>query len=274
MFNVLFAATVSTSALAEPVKLDFQPPAEVSMFESLRFVDGKGKLKGGTCEEAVTAALADARTNAASKRHPTVVAVFDQGKRGNWARPENVECEVKGKNIVVSIEALAIREGTDPAFMKITSDRVLEIADIIVIEGAMVQLQLQTFDLEAYKGGAYYRTVGLTREEVFPPDANRNTRAVTVYREQITPQIEELAKRIQGVPEIAGFHVAVGATAMNKKGETEGEAFHLYAPTDAALAFANGDITEQQLIESGAFLYADGNSNPVKMDISFVMAED
>jgi hypothetical protein len=261
-------------ASAEPIALDFQPPAEVSLFESLRFVDGKGKVKDGTCQDALVAAKADAVTAAQKKEHATIVAMYNGGERKSWARVTEVACEVKGKFSEVKVEALAIREGTDPAFPRITSDRVLEIADVVVNETAMVQLQLQGFNLEPYKGGVYYQALGLKREEAFAEKQNRNTRAVIVYREAITPNMTALATRIQGVPEISGFHVSVVASHLNKKGEPETEVYHLYAPTDAALGFANGDLTEQELIERGAFLYADGTAPPVKMDISFVDARD
>jgi len=52
------------------------------------------------------------------------------------------------------------------------------------------------------------------------------------------------------------------------------ESFHLYIPVEGASAFANGDSSEQELIDAGAFMYGSGAGNPVKTDISFVDAED
>ena len=268
---------VPTTALAENVPNPFQEPAEVTMFESIRIVTAKGKVKKGTCKEAAAAALADAEDNARRKTHATLIALYgERPKHGNWEPPAELYCEVKGKNSIVKAEALAIRLGSGDAYMNVTPQRVREIADAVIADGMMVQLQLQAFNVEDYKGQLYYRTVGMSRsdEQMFTKRQNRNTRAVMVYREHITPAIESLASLVEPVNEISGIHVSVSAKRMNKKDEVKTERFHLYVPTQSALGFAAGDITEQELINSGSFLYANGTSNPVKMDISFIDADD
>ncbi|MEO0604669.1 MAG: hypothetical protein AAF211_24760, partial [Myxococcota bacterium] len=244
------------------------------MFESIRLVDGKGKVKGGSCKDAVDAAMADMREKAEKKKHPTLVGVYDdRPKQGLTKYSEEVTCEVKGKNTMAKVEGLAIRSGDPASFKPITGTRVAEIGDALISEGIAIKLQLAGLDFEGYKGSTYWRTLK-EREDVFGKKANRNTRAVTVFRELITPSIPGLAEYFTPVPEIGGLHVVASAKRINKKNEEVEESFHLYIPVEGASQFANGDISEQELIDAGRFMYADGSSNPVKMDISFIDAED
>lgn len=275
MFAHLVLMLAAPTAQAKDVAHGYTGPEQVKMFESLRFVDGKGKLKGGSCEEAAKVAVTDLTETASKKNHPVVLRVYDERPRNGWVQDETVSCEEKGKKILVKIQGLALRPGSTEGFQEVSTDRVIEIVDSVIDQQMAVQLQLTTFDIEDYKGELYLRQLGLEREEPFARDANRNTRAVKVYRDQITPRIEAMASHIEGAqPEISGIHTSVKAQRYNKKGELEDEYYHLYVPTAAALGFANGDFTEQELINQGSFLYGDGGKKPVKMDISFIDAED
>lgn len=271
--STILAILAPSLASAQTVSTGFEPPAEVGLFESIRFVDGKAKIKGGSCEDAVAQAIEEMREKAQKKKHPEVVAVYtDRPKDTNFVSHPEVACETKGKNTLVKVEGLAVRPGMDEAFPKVSGERTAEIAGALTAPGGMVQMQLQAIDLVPYKGGVYYRATR-AREEVWPYGSNRNTRAVTLFREQITPGIAYLAELTAQVPEVTGVYVIGQATIM-EKGEEVSEYFHLYVPTDAAVKFSAGDITEQEVIDAGSFLHQKPGGRPVKMDISFVDAEN
>lgn len=272
--STLFALLAPSLAFAQSnVATGFEAPGDVALFESIRFVDGKAKIKGGSCEDAVAEAIAEMQAKAQKKKHPVVVAVYDERpKDANFMSHAEVACETKGKNTMVKVEGLAVAPGQDAAFAKVPGERIAEIAGSLTSGGGMVQAQLQAIDLIAYKGGVYYRTTR-SREDVWPYGPNRNTRAVTLFREQITPGIEYLSGLVEPVPEIKGVYV-IGYAKIMEKGEEVDERFHLYLPTASAVSFAAGDITEQEVIDAGAFLHQKAGGRPVKMDISFIDAED
>jgi hypothetical protein len=267
---------VSAPALATTVATDFQPPDEVPMFESARLIPAKGKAKG-TCEEALALAMTDLEEKATKKKHPQVIGLYPDKPEDSWVSAAELPCEIKGdpaapKGATVKLEGLAVRSGEGATFAPVTGTRITEIVAALTPGGMGITGRVASLSFEDFKG-ALYQTVRMSRgEEIFGPDVNRNTRAVTVYREIMTPNLGDYVEKLQGITEATGLHLSVTCNRVDE-GEQKTEAFHLYTPTDLAAQFVAGDISEQELSNGSAVMYESGG-NTVKMDISFVDAAD
>ncbi|MBW1879599.1 MAG: hypothetical protein JRJ84_14650 [Deltaproteobacteria bacterium] len=266
---------VSAPALATTVATDFQPPDEVPMFESARLIPAKGKAKG-SCEEALALAMTDLEAKATKKKHPQIISLYEDKPEDSWASAAELPCEIKGdpsnpKGATVKLEALAVRTGEGDAFAPVAGTRITEIVAALTPGGMGITGRVAALSFEDFKGALYY-TVRMSREDTFASSVNRNTRAVTVYREVMTPNLGGYVEKLQGVTEAAGLHLRVTCKRVHE-GEEKYESFHLYAPTDLAAQFVAGDISEQELSDGSAVMYESGGTT-VKMDISFVDAGD
>ena len=97
---------------------------------------------------------------------------------------------------------------------------------------------------------------------------------VTVMREALLPQIQAMGNLLAAVPEFRGTEITATSQRYNQKMELVDETFSFRIGTEAAQKFFAGAISEQELIDQGAVLYADASKPPVKMDVSFVDAAD
>lgn len=245
------------------------------MFERIRLTKSVGKVKGDGCEAALKAAWADLDRVMAKNGTDTIVATWTLNGRKGWGFEPEVECEDKGKKQVVKMESLLIKQGEGPAYKKITGDRMLEImgalqGDSNMMIGARVAM-MQTVD---YRGELYYVAPTVEHEGVIAWGANRNTRAVKVMRDDLLPLMQGMGDLLKAVPEFEGTEIKATAKTYNKKGEETVEVFIFRVGTEALLSFFAGELSEQEIIDKGAVLYAEGNKPPVKMDVSFVDAED
>lgn len=267
---LLFAPVVATAGSAPS---GFEAPAEVQMFESIRLIDGKGRVKGDSCADAVAAAVADVEAAAGQKKHPTIVALYDERPKDDLsATATEISCEVKGKKTVAKVEALAIRSGSDGAFPMVSPERVVEIADALVVEGAMVQLQLQYTDIVSLNGELYYETRS-SRDEVFDKTVTKNSRIVELFRGEWSERMRGLAGTLAEVEELEGMHFSATVKYLNKKSEESTETWELFVPTAAAAAFGSAEMSEQELIEASVLTHAYSGKPAVKSDIDFVLAD-
>lgn len=271
--SMMVAALLPASAMAEKVKPDFTAPTEVKMFESIRLVNGKGKIKGGSCADAAAAAMADMQAMAAKKKHPVIVALYDERPKFDLsATVDEVTCEAKGKNMLVKMEGMAIREGGSSAFPTISPERTIAIADALVVEGAMVQVQLQWTNIEDRQGQLYYKA-GSSRDEVFDRTWTKNSRGVELFRSDISRQARAIGASLTSVPEVSGVHLYASCKYINKKGEEKSESWNFYVTTEATTQFSEGNMSEQEFVNSGTLLHAYAGKPEVKTDIDFVLAD-
>ncbi|MCB9691599.1 MAG: hypothetical protein H6736_07275 [Alphaproteobacteria bacterium] len=251
-------------------------PDEVSMFENIRLTKAVGKVKGEGCEAALKAAWEDLDRVMGKNGTSTVVGVWTLNARDGWGFVPEVECEDAGKKQSVKIEALVIQEGSGPAYQKISGSRMLEIMSALQGDSnMMIGMRVAMMRTLDYQGELYYGAPTAKYEgQIFPKDASRNTRAVTVMREALLPQIQAMGNLLAAVPEFRGTEITATSQRYNQKMELVDETFSFRIGTEAAQKFFAGAISEQELIDQGAVLYADASKPPVKMDVSFVDAAD
>lgn len=273
MFALLI--TLLTSAWADTtIDHGHSVPESVRMFERVRLTKAVGKVSGEGCDAALRAAYTDLERVMGKAGTSDVIAVYTLNEREGWAQPQTVQCQDNGKKQTVKLEALVVDEGESNAYRPIAGPRVIEIVEAIQGDSNMlIAARIQAMRITDQGGKLYYGGSEVEYDGTFGPDDSRNTRAVTVMRETLLPQMRNLGQLLAAVPEFEGAELSATATRINKKGEEETDRFLFRVPTQEVQQFFRGEITEQQLVDAGAVLYDDG-AHKTRMDVSFVQAED
>lgn len=273
----LFAALTllaSPLAFASTIPHGHTPPDQVPMFEFIRLTKAVGNVKGEGCDAALKAAYADLDRVMGNSGANEVIAVFPLNARKGWEPVGEVECEDNGKKQTVKIEAVTVKTGQGPAYTTVSGKRVLEI--LAALQGSsnmLIALRIQSMRTVDYAGELYYAGMATKRDAAFGPGDNRNTRAVTVFREELLPQMQYLGELLTAVPEFRGTELSVNAVRIDDKGQTRSETYLFRVDTEGVQGFFRGEISEQEFLSRGAVLFTEGGP-PVKIDISFVDAAD
>jgi hypothetical protein len=260
---------MAPAASAETVGTEFRPPETVRMFEHAWVNTATGRSKTD-CADAYQIALG-AIEKKAQKRGRTVVAVFDHKSYAPFVSAPAVSCQLKGKKQVVQIGVLSIKQGESQAYPMVSGARIAEVVEGLIHTGSMVALQVASLKLEDRQSELYLK-MGDRREEVFSKSKNQNDRAVLSFRENVAQKIGPAGMRVAGAEEIHGVAFVV-ATVRMKKGEEVGEKFHYYTPKSAAIAFNNGEISEQSFLNQVDVLL-ETTGRPVKIDVNFLASAD
>ena len=271
----MFALAVlgfSAPALAQTTPVDFTPPAQVNLFESAAMFGGNGKVSGDDCAGAYKAAMEDAQATA-TKKKVTLVAVYDDKKAPEWTSITKVDCDNKGgKKSTVHLTLLGVRQGDGAAYPDISGERAAQIVGGLIMGNSLLSMQVGQMHIDAFQDHPYYSFNSGLREAAFGPGDNRNTRAVAVFRELLTPKIATLIDNVEPLSEIYGLHLYASDKHIDQAKEVV-ETFHLYVPTPVARGFVNGELSEQDLVDRSSVMY-DTGSMPVKTDVDFVQAKD
>ena len=272
LVSALVVCTFIAPAFAADIEHGYTVPTDLKMFERLRLTKAVGKAKGEGCD----VALADAKADLArlmDDKADTVVAVWPLNGREGWKPMTTVDCEDNGKKQSVKLEALTIKQGDSAAYQSVTGERMLEIVEeLLKGQTMMISWQLGAMRTLDYQGKLWYVSPPVTRKEYIV--GNRNTRAVTAMREDLLSRMEYMANMLEAVPEFHGVELAVANKHADKKGVLQDEQFLFRVPTEQIKGFFAGNVSEQELLDSGAVLFTDGDKPPVKIDISLVAVEE
>ena len=269
------------SAADEMVPLNFQPPESMKMFQQLRLTKAVGDVKGHDCAAALEAALADLDRVMGKAGMTDIAAIYTLNDREGWAPVNEVGCELKPKpdkvkKSIVKLEALVTMAGEGEAYGTISGVRATQMANTFVGNStSMVALQFTGMRILEEQGKIWF--VGNeSHEEVFPDKKNRNTRAVTVFRDDVLPRLEYWLGKLSEIDEIDGIQFNVSAKRAERvDGEWKdvGETFLFFLPTGPMTEFLGGGLSEQEMLDSG-FVQHQGKGPAVKIDISLIDAED
>lgn len=90
---------------------------------------------------------------------------------------------------------------------------------------------------------------------------------MTLFRKLMTPAIMGDASGLAKTPEVAGIDYAASDYRTDVKGAKHSETVDLYVPTRVAVGFANGDLTEQQMLDQSVAMHSAGAIS-VRMNIT------
>lgn len=276
MTHLLITAALSSAQAQQPVPLSYDLPDVVPMFDQTIVLRGTGSVKGADCEGALQLALSDLEVNRGRYNATHIIGVYER-----YAAREpvatSVGCTYKGKpeapkKSVVKLEALGIHAGSSPAFPDVTTERAREIAGALNIDRSvsvaarvmsaptmalMGNGAREAWDVaEEIRGVLYYPEGIETIDEGFLPEHNRSTRAATVFRRNVLPQIDAMANKLGAVPELGGVVFYSGTTHVNTSWETQTEALRYLIPSGALAGYAQGQLSaeatlDQTLVQHG-----------------------
>jgi len=266
---VTLFAVAAFAAAPTPTPVAVAPVASTHLFAETTLVGGTGKVKTGDCGAAYQAAIADVAAWQQKKGYTDLLAVFAPSDARELTPATQVDCEIAGdpsapKGATVHLKALVARPG-DPSFPQVDGARDFDIVKSLVTPGMLVGMQLDGIVLENHNNKAFLlrhsdlnKTLG----------GNRNNRAVSAFRDAVTPALANDTPRLAADPEITGLHYQVLYNVV-AGGKPAGEALDFYVPTEVAKGFVSGDLSEQQLVDKSQVLLGG-----VKIDISFVDAKN
>ncbi|MCB9679033.1 MAG: hypothetical protein H6737_28285 [Alphaproteobacteria bacterium] len=220
-------------------------PETLPLFERLRYMSASGKVKGGTCEEALAAALADMNDHLDAKKREQVVAIWPYNGRNTWEPASEVEC-VQGKKTEVAMDVLVSRPGDGPAYVDIAGKDVLNLVGTLYGNGPVglqFATQLRIVDID---GKPWLR---MTQASILEEKKAMQPGLVTprALNQKIVPALHRYAKVMPVAPYLAGVYVI--QPLNDKTGEPD---IHytvtMRVPREVLGQYHKGRIDERQAV--------------------------
>jgi hypothetical protein len=264
---MLTSFVLALPAFAEPVPVSPQLPDAVPMYTQIVILKGAGRTKGADCAGALALAMQDLEGNRGKYAATHLIGVYETYEP-NAPVATSVECKFQGKEeapkkSVVKVEGLGINAGSGPEYAVVTTERAgISAAAALMAAPTMALLgngAREAWDVAEPIGSDLFYPEGVAGiGEGFLPEHNRSTRAATVFNRAVLPALDRLAAKAEAVPEIDGVVVYSSTTHPNAEWEPTTEAIRFVLTTGNLLAYRQGGMAAQELLDKSVVQYDAG----------------
>ncbi len=233
---------------ASPADIPFKRPTTLALPVKADLFTVSAQVESADCDAAAAALVAAGQTKASEKRLQLVSPVSGR----ELEAVSSVACTTKeGKKKTVttaSLSFVAVRPGTTAAYAPVSADRVLEIFKIL-----SDKRRLEGIDLTEHDGMAVLEgRVELSGTTLNTIQMKRNQRAAWAFNNHARDLLIKEAPVLRELPELGAISTTVKVKSENfvTKKEKRKEFFRFVVPSEAALQFALGEITDQELVDA------------------------
>lgn len=232
--------------------------AEIRLFTSAVYTNGKGTNEDGNCEIAAEEAFSDLLEHARDReRAAVVIASYTPS---TWDEPTaTFECELSRRGQAkVWVGGLVVTPADSAPFPPISVERGVEIAATLESAGGKVhRLRIVGVADEPWL------QVGSVSagEKLNTLHFDRNGRGTYAFNDAVAPLLREWSSALTTIPEISGVEITVTVKSENFATEKEKrkEAYRFRIATADIEEFSAGSLADQDLLDRAVILYAESD---------------